>query len=93
MRARFELLTSFKQAEMSVDEGYNKVQMQIGLWNYPQEAAQILQRDIFFWFFLSNESFVSKSLNEGHVELNKFPAAKSDRWPRSYKAHKPQQNA
>ena len=31
-------------------------------------------RDI-FWFFLKDESFVSKTLNEGHVELTKFPAS------------------
>ena len=60
---------------MSVDEWYNKVQTQIGLCNYPQEMAQILQRDN-FWFFLSNESFISKTLDEGHVTLNKFPASK-----------------
>ena len=75
LRARFDLLTSFKQDQMSVDEWYNKVQTQIGLCNYPQETAQILQRDI-FWFFLSNESFISKTLDEGHVSLNNFPASK-----------------
>ena len=75
LRARFDILTSFKQDQMSVDEWYNKVQTQIGLCNYPQETAQILQRDI-FWFFLSNESLISKTLDEGHVNLNKFPASK-----------------
>ena len=60
---------------MSVDEWYNKEQMQIGLCYYPQETAQILQRDI-FWFFLSNESFISKTLDEGHVSLNNFPASR-----------------
>ena len=47
LRARFDLLTSFKQDQMSVDEWYNKVQTQIGLCNYPPETAQILQRDFF----------------------------------------------
>ena len=47
LRARFDLLTSFKQDQMLVDKWYNKVQTQIGLCNYPQEKAQILQRDIF----------------------------------------------
>ena len=74
MRARFDILTSFRQGEHSVDEWYNAVQMQVALAKYPQETAQILQRDI-FWFFLNNESFVSKTLNEGHVELNKFPTS------------------
>ena len=75
LTARFDLLTSFKQDQMSVDEWYNKVQTQIGLCNYPPETAQMLQRDI-FWFFLSNESFISKTLDEGHVSLKNFPASK-----------------
>ena len=75
LRARFDLLTSFRQADMSVDEWYNAVQTQVALSKYPPETAQILQRDI-FWFFRKDESFVSKTLNEGHVELNKFPASK-----------------
>ena len=75
LRARFDLLTSFRQADMSVDEWYNVVQTQVALPKYPPETAQILQRDI-FWFFLKDESFLSKTLNEGHVELNKFPASK-----------------
>ena len=74
VRARFDLLTSFRQGEYSVDEWYNAVQTQVALAKYPQETAQILQRDI-FWFFLNDESFVSKTLNEGHVELNIFPAS------------------
>ena len=28
-----------------------------------------------FWFFLNEESFISKTLNVGHVELNRFPAS------------------
>ena len=74
LRARFDLLTSFRQGDLSVNQWYNAVQTQVTLANYPQERAQILQRDI-FWFFLNDESFVSKNLNEGHVELNKFPAS------------------
>ena len=35
LRARSDLLTCFKQDQMSVDEWYNKVQTQIGLCNYP----------------------------------------------------------
>ena len=68
------MLTSFRQADMSVDEWYKAVQTQVGLAKYPKETAEILQRDI-FWFFLKEESFVSKTLNEGHVELSKIPAS------------------
>ena len=50
------------------------VQTQVALATYPQETAQILQRDI-FWFFLKDESFVFKTLNKGHVELSRFPSS------------------
>ena len=73
VRARFDLLTSFRQGDMSVNERYNAVQTQVALAKYPQETAQNLQRDV-FWFFLEDELFVSKTLNEGHVELSKYPA-------------------
>ena len=33
-------------------------------------------KETFFWFFLSNESFISKTLDEGHVSLNNFPASR-----------------
>ena len=58
LRAGFDLLTSFRQADMSVDEWYNAVHTQVALSKYPPETAQILQRDI-FCFFLKDESFVS----------------------------------
>ena len=74
VRARFYLLTSFRKGDLSVDQWYNAVQTQVALAKYPQETAQILQRDI-FWFFLKDKAFASKTLNEGHVELSKFPAS------------------
>ena len=58
-----------------MDQWYNAVQTQVVLANYPHETGQILQRDI-FWLFLNDEAFVSKTLNEGHVELSKFPASR-----------------
>ena len=50
VRARFDLLTNFRQGDMSVDERYNSVQTQVGLAKYPQETAQILQRERYFGF-------------------------------------------
>ena len=47
LRARFYLLTSFRQGNHSVDEWYNAVQAWVSLANYPQETASILHRDIF----------------------------------------------
>ena len=49
VRARSDLLTSFRQGECSVNEWYNAVQAQINLAMYPPERAKILHRDI-FWF-------------------------------------------
>ena len=58
-----------------MDEWYNADQAQINLAKYPQETARILHRDI-FCFFLRNEEFVSKTVNDSNIDLNKFPASK-----------------
>ena len=71
--ARFDLLTSLCQGSKSVDEWNNCVQAQINLSKYPPETANILHRDI-VWFFLHDEEFVSKTINEGSIDLDKFPA-------------------
>ena len=75
VRARFDLLTNFRQGDKSVDEWLNAVQTQINLCNYPSETASILQQDI-FWFYLWDEEFVSKTLNEGCADLQQYPASK-----------------
>ena len=75
VRARFDLLTSFRQGERSVDDCYNAVQTQIALAKYPQETAKIVQRDI-VCLFLTDEEFVSKTINDNNIDLNKFPASK-----------------
>ena len=76
MRARFDLLTSFWQGNMSVDEWYNAVQTQAALAKYPPETAKIPDRDI-FCFFLKDEEFVSKTINDSNIDLDKFPTCKS----------------
>ena len=68
------MLTSFRQGDQSVDE-YNAVQVQINLAKYPQETAKILQRDI-FWFYFKDEEFVSRTINDSNLDLDKFPASK-----------------
>ena len=73
--ACFDFLTSFRQGTRSVDEWYNAVQGQINLAKYPPETAKILHRDI-FWYFLKDEDFVSKTINEGSVDLDKFPTSR-----------------
>ena len=73
--ARFDLLTSFCQGTCSVDEWYNAVQAQVNLAKYPPEMAKILHRDI-FWFFLRDEEFVSRTISDGSVDLEKFPVSR-----------------
>ena len=87
VHARFDLLTSFHQGSKSVDEWYNCVQDQINLAKYLPETAKILHRDI-FWFYLQDEEFVSKTINEGSVDLDKFPASKVHKLAKKYESSK-----
>ena len=75
VRAHFDLLTSLRQDNKSVDEWYNVVQAEFNLSKYPPETDKILHRDIFS-FFMHDEEFVSKIINEGNFDLDKFPAIK-----------------
>ena len=75
VRARFNLLASFWQGSRNVDEWYNAVQAQVSLAKYPPETANILHCDI-FWFFMKDEDFITKTINEGNVDIQKFPASK-----------------
>ena len=55
--------------------GTNVVQAQINLAKYPPETAKILHIDI-LKFFLKDEEFVSKTINDRSVDLDKFPRSK-----------------
>ena len=70
-----------------MDEQYNCVQAQINLAKYPPETAKILHRDI-FWFYLQDEEFVSKTINEGSADLDKFPASKMCQLAKKYESSK-----
>ena len=75
VRAHFDLLTSFHQGSRNVDKWYNAIHAQVNLAKYPPEMAKILHRDI-FWFFMWDEDFVKKTINEGNINIQKFPASK-----------------
>ena len=75
VRAQFDLLKSFCQGNKSINEWYNAVQAQVNLAIYPPETAKILHQDI-FWFFLCDEDFVSRTITEGSVDLDKFPTSR-----------------
>ena len=68
VRACFDLLTSFHQGNRNVDKWSSAVQAQVNLAKYPLETAKILHRDI-FWFFMKDENFVTKTINEGNVDI------------------------
>ena len=75
VHARFDLLTCFRQGSRSVDEWYNTVQAEVTLAKHPLETAKILHRDI-FWFFLRDEEFVSRTISDGSIDLEKIPASR-----------------
>ena len=75
VRARFDLLTSFRQGDMSIDEWYTSIHAQINLAKYLAEPAKILHRHI-FWFFLRDEDFVSKKLMIPTLILKNFQPVK-----------------
>ena len=70
-----------------MDEWYSCVQAHINLAKYPPETAKILHKDI-FWFFLHDEEFVSKTINEGSVNLDKFTASKVHQLTKKYESSK-----
>ena len=73
--ARFDLVMSFQQGNHSVDEWYNAIQAQVNLARYPPGTAKILHMDI-FWFFLRDEDFVSRTISDGGINLDKFPVSR-----------------
>ena len=72
---RFDLLTAFWQGNRSMDEWYNAVLAHIPLCEYPKETAAILIGDI-FWFFMTDNEFITKTINKGNTNLTQYPAAK-----------------
>ena len=91
VKAKFDLLLSFHQGNRNVDEWYKAVQAQVNLARYPLETAKILHTDI-FWFFMMDEDFVTKSINEGNVDIQKFPTSKVQNWPRKWRVPRPLPN-
>ena len=73
--ARFYLLTSFRQGNKSMDKWYNTVQAQVNLTKYPPETVKILHGDI-FCFSLRDEEIIFRTISDGSVNLEKFPASK-----------------
>ena len=63
LKARYDLLKSFKQDGLTVDDWYNSVQKHLFLYEYPVENTSILSRDIFL-FSLQDEEFFAKCMSQ-----------------------------
>ena len=51
------------------------------------KTAKILHQDI-FWFFLHNEDFVSRTITEGSVDLDKFPTSRVRQLAKKFESSK-----
>ena len=58
-----------------MDKWYNAVQAHVNLVKYSPETAKILHRDI-FWFFLRDKEFISRTISDCSLILEKFPESK-----------------
>ena len=72
---------------VALTSGMMPYRSQVNLAKYPPEMAKIFQRDI-FWFFLKDEDFMSRTISDGSVDLDKFPAVEYNNWPRNLKVQK-----
>ena len=74
LRARFDLLTSFRQGKNLLTSGTMQFKLKC-LLSSTHQKLQVSCTDI-FWFFLKDEDFVSKTINGSNIDLDKFPASK-----------------
>ena len=79
MRSELDLTCSqaYRQGERGVDAWYNAVQTQAALGKYSHKTAKF-STETYFDFFLRDEEFVSKAINDSNIDLNKFPASKTE---------------
>ena len=67
--------------------GNSNARMQVNLTKYPPETAKILHCNI-FWFFLHNEDFVTRTITEGSIDLDKFPTSRVHQLVKKFKSSK-----
>ena len=70
-----------------MDNWYNAVQVQVNLTKYPPETAKILHHDT-FWFFLHDDDFISRTITEGSIDLDKFPASRVQQLVKRFESSK-----
>ena len=57
------------------------------LTKYPPGTASILHRYV-FWFFLKDEEFVSKTINDSNIDLDTFSASRVSQLAKKMKSSK-----
>ena len=89
IQTRFDLLMSFRQGNCSMDEWYNAMQAQVNLAKYPPPQKQPKHSTgTSFVFFLKDEDFVSRTISDGSVNLDKFPASRVHQLAKKYESSK-----
>ena len=63
------------------------VQVHIPLCECPPETDAILTLDI-FWFFMTDNEFTAKTINEGNTGLRQYPAAKVQQMAKTLESSK-----
>ena len=74
MYTQFDLFTSFRQGNCSVDDWYNAVQAQVNLAKYPQKLPKSFTET--FSSFSCKIEFVSRTISDGSVDLDKFATSR-----------------
>ena len=70
-----------------MDEWYNTVQAQVNLAKYPQKQPKY-STGTSFGFFLKDENFVSRTISDGSVDLDKLPASRVHQLAKKYESSK-----
>ena len=87
MCTHFDLLTIFRQGNRSMDKWYNAVLAEVNLTNTPQKQP-IFYIMTSFGFCSMMKKFVSKTINNSNVDLEKFPARKVRQLVRKWKVQR-----
>ena len=73
---------------VALTNGTTLFKHRLNLAKYPIVTAKILHRDM-FWFFIKDEDFVSRTISDGSIDLDKFPASRVWQLTKKLESSKP----
>ena len=76
VRARFDLLTSFQQETSQLMNGTMQYRPRLLWLSTPPETAKVPLQGHLFGFFMKDEEFVSKKIDDNNIDLDRFPTSK-----------------